>query len=164
MDTTNFLIHLIKKEIGLPPNVSDTDLEPIQNYITIYNPELVLHLAASFNEPVIVNYVLDRYDLNPNPPNVSLDPDPDDTYTNVLLFNCIDVLHVFIERKLFPNNWYRFFLFTQLNNNNTVIDEVLENYNSFIKLSHEQALKLYNLTLNTNIKNYLKPLLGEPKV
>lgn len=68
MDTTNFLLDLIKtkKEPGSVPLVSPGDLTEIEHRVIMFNPELVFHLASAFNEPAIVNYVLDRYELNPN--------------------------------------------------------------------------------------------------
>lgn len=157
MDTTNFLLDLIKtkKDPGSAPLVKPDDLNGIQHRVTMFNPELIFHLASAFNEPAIVNYVLDRYNIDPNTPPSETKYD---TYIYVLMFDCNDVLDVYIERKLFPENWYAFFLFAQINNDYQAVDHIIENYPNFIKLTADEVRKLQNISLSSTIKKYLNDI------
>lgn len=74
------------------------------------------------------------------------------------MFDCSDVLDVYIERKLFPDNWYVFFLFAQIHGDYQIADHIIENYPEFIKLTPEEVRKLQSITLSTTMKKYLDEL------
>lgn len=143
MDTTTYLAKLlsIKSGPGGIPFITNKYLDVIQNNLVVDRPELIFHIASSANEPVIIKYLLDRYSLDPNlvsvSTNVSHSP-----YMNTMMFECYDVINVFLERHLFPDNWYLMFLFAKIYNGTENLVETIEKYGDHISLKLEEVERL----------------------
>lgn len=154
MDTTSFLLNLIdiRKAPGDLPIISKSDLDTVKNCISLHSPETIFYVAAACNEPAIVEYILDRYNINPNETLPSM---MYSAYYNVLTFACIEVLDVFMERHLFPDSWYGFFMQTYKYNDIELMNYVIENYSQHIHLKQDEIDKLCSLRLPTTVRDYL---------
>lgn len=154
METTNFLLELMKHKThpGELPSVDFSQLIPVENNLSMHLPEMVLHLACSFNEPAIVSYVLDRYQLDPNK---ELEGVQYDTYTYMMMFACDEVIDVLLQRKLYPTDWYVFLLFLHVNESLVLMDQVLTDHASAIKLSPDECRKLRESAPNPSLLEFL---------
>lgn len=154
MESTNFLLELMKNKShpGGSPLIRSEQLVPIENSLSMYLPEMVFHLACSFNEPVIVSYILDRYQLDPNS---IIEGMQHDTYTYIMMFACDEVIEVLLQRHLYPADWYLFLLFLHANESSSLIDSLLADYPSAIKLSPEEREKLRVTAPNPSLLKFL---------
>ena len=159
MDTTTYLAKLlsVKTGPGGVPFIKKRYLEIIQNNILVDNPELIFHIAVSANEPMIVEYILDRYELDPNSNSIAETSQiTHSPYMNAMMFECYDVINIFLQRHLFPDNWYLMFLFNKIYET-SVFQQIISDYGNYISLQIEEINKLLTMYEgNTKITEFLK--------
>lgn len=184
MDTTEFLIKLIteKDQPGGAPLLEYAQLEPVESAIVIKHPELIVHLASAYNEPVVIRFILSRYQFDPNkhiefPSHIKLGDAPESlmysTHLIASMFNCTETLTVFLEHHLWPKRWYVLFLFLFVYEEYEYMEWVIQNYLAQIVSSlqatsqnedREKLAKiLSNLTDSTIIKDLYQQLGGDVK-
>jgi len=155
MDTTTYLTKLLNLKQSSPggvPLISKKYLEVIQHNIIVDHPELIFHIASSVNEPMVIEYLLDRYEIDPNQTSYSIDADDVySPYMNAMMFACYEVIDVFLTRKLYPELWYLLFLFVRIHNKNQWLEQIVTKYDKIINLSSSEVEKLKNMFNNSQI-------------
>lgn len=162
MDTSNFLLRLlqVKEKPGELPIIRRKEhLNIVENAVVIDHAEQIFHYAAIFNEPSIIEYLLDRYNLNPNSSPAS----GHSTYIYCSMFRCVEAILVFFERNMFPDNWYVFFLFSNIFGDESMIYYVLRFFRDKVKLQHHELVDLERLAVSPILKQYCQEKLSVGK-
>lgn len=154
MDTTTYLVKLLgkKTEPGGAPLVTEQDLDAIRNSLAVDQAELIFHIATSYNESHVVNYLLDRYNINPNKVIINSHP----AYIYAMMFKCYDVIKIFLNRGILPDRWYLFFLFCQIHQEDDLIDFVISNFSKQIKLQKHEIDNLFTLVNHHGLHDFLE--------
>jgi len=139
MDTTIYLISLltIKDQPGSVPLIKQRSLDLIEHTAIIDKVEKIFHLAASTNEVYVVDFLLRRYNIDPN--DSDLNESNYSSYMYAMMFDCKLVLDLMIKKyKLYPESWYLLFLFAKIHQNYDIIHYCIEHCKEHIKLNYDE--------------------------